>query len=182
MERTTNGDEPSPRHLPFTPGVKKALEYALRSATRLGSNHVGPEHLLAGLAHHSQGSTPRLLTSLGFTAGKIEAAILNGMPAPSPTAARTFAVFVPVGKSIFKNGGKVYPDHAMAKAAHPTSRSRRSRSSSPTVSSSMSAPHCRRTGSSPGAPTPATLTPSPPLTSSARPSPATRSSSRSCRR
>lgn len=118
-ERTTDGEEPSPRHLPFTPGVKKALEHALRSAMTLGSNYVGPEHLLAGLAHHSPGSTRRLLTSLGFTAGKIEAAILNGTPAPSPTAARTFAVFVPVGKSIFKNGGKIYPDHATATAAHP---------------------------------------------------------------
>lgn len=28
-------------------------------------------------------------------------------------------MYVPVGKSIFKNGGKVYPDHATAEAAHP---------------------------------------------------------------
>lgn len=32
---------------------------------------------------------------------------------------QTFAVFFPVGKSIFKNGGKVYPDLAMAQAARP---------------------------------------------------------------
>lgn len=36
-----------------------------------------------------------------------------------PTAARTCNVYLPVGKSIFKKGAKIYPDLAAAQAAHP---------------------------------------------------------------
>lgn len=119
LARISHGDEPSPRHLPFTPGAKKALEFALRSSMALGSNHVGPEHLLAGLARNDSGTTHRLLVSLDLTDSRIESAISNSAPETSPTQARTFAVFVPAGQSIFKNGGKVYPDLATAQAAHP---------------------------------------------------------------
>ncbi|QOD06073.1 Clp protease N-terminal domain-containing protein [Pseudarthrobacter sp. BIM B-2242] len=119
LGRLTDGNEPSPRHLPFTQNTKQVLEYALRSAIMLGSNHIGAEHLLAGLARNSSSTAGQLLADLGITDLKVEAAIRDSTPAPSPTAARTFGVYVPVGKSIFKNGGKVYPDLATAEAAHP---------------------------------------------------------------
>lgn len=107
------------RHIPFSTDMKQAMDSALHTSELLGDNHIGPEHLLAGLAHTTGSNAGKLLAGLGVTEEKVHAAIKDSSPAPSPTAARTFAVFVPVGKSIFKNGGKVYPDHATAQAAHP---------------------------------------------------------------
>jgi hypothetical protein len=113
------GTGSTPGHLPFTPNLKQALEYALRSSMILGDNHIGPEHLLAGLARATDSIPGRILARLGITDLKVHAAIQDSTPAPSPTAARTCDVYLPVGKSIFKNGAKVYPDLATAQAAHP---------------------------------------------------------------
>lgn len=112
------GTEPSPGHIPFTPNVKTALERAVASADTVGSNHVGVEHLLAGLAGDPRSSAGQVLTPMGFTdAAVIDAITSTG--SPSPTSARTDVVYLPIGKSIFKNGGKIYPDLATALAAHP---------------------------------------------------------------
>ncbi|ACL42192.1 Clp domain protein (plasmid) [Pseudarthrobacter chlorophenolicus A6] len=105
--------------LPFSENLKQVLEYALRSSMILGDNHVGPEHLLAGLARNSSGAAGAALSRLGITDLMIQAAIQDSTPAPSPTAARSCDVYVPVGKSIFKNGAKIYPDLAAAQTAHP---------------------------------------------------------------
>jgi hypothetical protein len=116
MERGTGH---APGHVPFTPNMKQALEFALRSSIMLGDNHIGPEHLLAGLARTEGSTAGRILARLGITDAKVHAAIRDSAPAPSPTAARTCPVYLPVGKSVFKNGGKIYPDLATAQAAHP---------------------------------------------------------------
>jgi ATP-dependent Clp protease ATP-binding subunit ClpC len=50
VEKHGDPDGPSPAgHLPFTPEMKKILEYALREALRLGHNYIGTEHLLLAL-------------------------------------------------------------------------------------------------------------------------------------
>lgn len=107
------------KHYPFTPNLRQVLEYALRSSMMLGDSHIGAEHLLAGLARNSSGTAGAALLRLGITDLKIHTAIQDSTPPPSPTAARPCAVYLPVGKSIFKNGGKIYPDFATAQAAHP---------------------------------------------------------------
>ena len=43
------GSEPSAERLPFTPGAKKALEFSLREALRLGGRDIDSGHLLLGL-------------------------------------------------------------------------------------------------------------------------------------
>lgn len=116
LERGTGS---TPGHLPFTPNLKQALEFALRSSMMLGDNHIGPEHLFAGLARNVDSTAGAILARLGITDLKVHAAIQDSTPAPSPTAARTCDVYLPVGKSIFKNGAKIYPDLATAQAAHP---------------------------------------------------------------
>lgn len=105
---------------PFTPALKKSLELSLRGSLLLGENYIGPEHLLYGLARNTDSTAGKILDGLGFTTEAIAAAIQNKpAPVPDPTAARSFEVFVPAGRSIFKNGGKVYPDLVTAQAAHP---------------------------------------------------------------
>ncbi|HEX9089560.1 MAG TPA: Clp protease N-terminal domain-containing protein [Arthrobacter sp.] len=117
----TRRNDTSPGHLPFTQDLKKSLEFALRSALMLGDNHIGPHHLLAGLVRQADSTAGKILARLGITEDTIHAAIRDSTPAPSPTAARTPVVYLAIGKSIFKNGGKVYPDHESAAAAHPDS-------------------------------------------------------------
>lgn len=112
------GHEPSPGHIPFTANLRLALERAVTVADAIGSNHIGAEHLLAGLAGGSDDQAGRLLAQLGFTTAAVTDAITDAS-APSPTAARTSVVYLPAGKSVFKNGGKIYPDLATAQEAHP---------------------------------------------------------------
>jgi ATP-dependent Clp protease ATP-binding subunit ClpC len=59
------GDEKHERspgaQLPFTPRAKKALELALREALALGTNAVGTEHLLLGIARDPESVAMRIL-------------------------------------------------------------------------------------------------------------------------
>jgi hypothetical protein len=119
LDLLVEGNEPTPGHIPFTPNVKAALERAVASADAVGSNHVGAEHLLAGMAANPDSTAGSLLSSLSITDADVLSAITDTAMAPSPTSARTDVVYLPVGKSIFKNGGKIYPDLAAALAAHP---------------------------------------------------------------
>jgi hypothetical protein len=57
-------DEPA--GLPFTPGAKKAMELALRYCIELRSSHIGPEHLLLGIAREEDGLGARILAGAGL--------------------------------------------------------------------------------------------------------------------
>ena len=60
-----SGDEkrerPPGSQLPFTPRAKKALELALREALSLGTNAVGTEHVLLGIARDPESVAMRIL-------------------------------------------------------------------------------------------------------------------------
>jgi len=51
--------------IPFTPRVKKVLEYAMEEAKLLGHNYIGSEHLLLGLLREEEGIGGKILRSLG---------------------------------------------------------------------------------------------------------------------
>ena len=51
--------------IPFTPRVKKVIEYAVEEARLLGHNHIGSEHLLLGLLREEEGIGGKILRSLG---------------------------------------------------------------------------------------------------------------------
>ncbi len=51
--------------LPFTPRAKKVLELAMREAIGFGKDHVGTEHILAGLLREGHGLGVRALIRLG---------------------------------------------------------------------------------------------------------------------
>ncbi len=51
--------------IPFTPRVKKVIEYAIEEAKLLGHNYVGSEHLLLGLLREEEGIGGKILRSLG---------------------------------------------------------------------------------------------------------------------
>ena len=41
--------------IPFSPRVKKVIEYGVEEARLLGHNHIGSEHLLLGLLREEEG-------------------------------------------------------------------------------------------------------------------------------
>ncbi|MBI3609951.1 MAG: ATP-dependent Clp protease ATP-binding subunit [Nitrospirae bacterium] len=51
--------------IPFTPRVKKVIEFAVEEARLLGHNHIGSEHLLLGLLREEEGIGGKILRSLG---------------------------------------------------------------------------------------------------------------------
>lgn len=51
--------------IPFSPRVKKVIEYAVEEARLLGHNHIGSEHLLLGLLREEEGIGGKTLRSLG---------------------------------------------------------------------------------------------------------------------
>ncbi len=63
--------------IPFTPRAKKVLEYAVEESQQLGSDHIGTEHILLGLAREEEGMASTLVQNLGFTLPAIREATLN---------------------------------------------------------------------------------------------------------
>jgi len=51
--------------IPFTPRVKKVIEYAVEEARLLGHSYIGSEHLLLGLLREEEGIGGKILRSLG---------------------------------------------------------------------------------------------------------------------
>lgn len=56
----------------FTDGVKNAWKFAASEAARLGSDYIGTEHLLLGIAHEKDTAGGKILNSLGVTVEAVE--------------------------------------------------------------------------------------------------------------
>lgn len=56
----------------FTDGVKNAWKFAASEAAKLGSDYVGTEHLLLGIAHEKDTAGGKILHALGITVNDIE--------------------------------------------------------------------------------------------------------------
>ncbi|MDY6084300.1 MAG: ATP-dependent Clp protease ATP-binding subunit [Dialister sp.] len=56
----------------YTDGLKNAWKFAATEAANLGSDYVGTEHLLLGIAHEEDSAGGRILNSLGITVPVIE--------------------------------------------------------------------------------------------------------------
>jgi ATP-dependent Clp protease ATP-binding subunit ClpC len=64
-------------HLPFRPGAKHVLEFALREALTLGHNYIGTEHILLGLVRESDGVAVGILLDLGTKTDAVRNAVLE---------------------------------------------------------------------------------------------------------
>lgn len=56
----------------YTDGVKNAWKFAAQEAAKLGSDYIGTEHLLIGIAHEGNSAGGKILNSLGITVGTLE--------------------------------------------------------------------------------------------------------------
>lgn len=61
----------------YTDGVKKAWKFAATEAAKLGSDYVGTEHLLLGIAHEEESAGGKILNSMGITVPVIEELLQN---------------------------------------------------------------------------------------------------------
>jgi ATP-dependent Clp protease ATP-binding subunit ClpA len=64
------------RNPPFCAKAKKALELALREALAMGDRHIGPEHILLGLARDADTGAARALARCGTSPAALRAAVL----------------------------------------------------------------------------------------------------------
>ena len=63
--------------LPFTPRVKKALEFSMEEARSLGHNYIGTEHLLLGLICEQEGVAAQVLLNLGLKLEDVRGEIIG---------------------------------------------------------------------------------------------------------
>ena len=56
----------------FTDGVKNAWKFAASEAAKLGSDYIGTEHLLLGIAHEKDSAGGKILNSLGVTVDAVD--------------------------------------------------------------------------------------------------------------
>ena len=56
----------------YTDGVKNAWKFAAQEAAKSGSDYIGTEHLLIGIAHEGDSAGGKILNSLGITVGTLE--------------------------------------------------------------------------------------------------------------
>lgn len=56
----------------FTDGVKNSWKFAASEAAKLGSDYIGTEHLLLGIAHEKDSAGGKILNSLGVTEDAVE--------------------------------------------------------------------------------------------------------------
>lgn len=75
------GAEETSGHLPFTPRAKKTLELTLRESMRLGSDHIGTEHLLLGLIREGESVGVQTLLGLRVDLERLRERVLEGMEA-----------------------------------------------------------------------------------------------------
>ena len=70
--------------LPFSAEAKKVLEVSLREALSLGSQQVGPQHLLLGLVRVGEGGASEILLELGADSKRVRREVGDRVPRPVP--------------------------------------------------------------------------------------------------
>jgi hypothetical protein len=114
------GDQAPSGHIPFTPGGKKVMEYALREALQLGHNFIGTEHILLALIRETEGAGARALKATGCEPETVRQNVLARLAAAprdttapvTPQAVRSGPGFVaaPSMEATVLKGLRVYVD------------------------------------------------------------------------
>jgi ATP-dependent Clp protease ATP-binding subunit ClpC len=72
------GNQPtSPSEITLSPRTKKVIELSIDEARKLGHSHIGPEHVLLGLAREGEGVASGILESLGVSMAAARAKVLE---------------------------------------------------------------------------------------------------------
>ena len=79
----TGPDLVSVGQLPFTPRVKKVLEYAIEEARAMGHNYIGTEHQLLGLLREQEGVAAQVILNLGLKLDDVREEVIELLGAES---------------------------------------------------------------------------------------------------
>jgi hypothetical protein len=71
LQAVAPAEQATARQIPFTPRAKQVLELACREADSVGSERVGPEHILLGMLRDDQDLAVRILLGCGADVEKI---------------------------------------------------------------------------------------------------------------
>jgi ATP-dependent Clp protease ATP-binding subunit ClpC len=106
------GSGPPPGHIPFTPRMKKVLEFSHREAMRLGHDHIGGEHLLLGLVREGGGVGARVIEESGAKLDGIRVSVVRrlGGRSDSPFVPRGF--LMPASDEVERPDGPAHPGSA----------------------------------------------------------------------
>src|SRR5206468_1995444 len=75
------GREAPSGHIPFTPRSKKVLELSLREALQLGTDYIGPEHILLALLREGDGVAAQVLVASGADLNRVRQQVIGLLPA-----------------------------------------------------------------------------------------------------
>ena len=64
-------------HIPFTPRAKKVLELSLRESMHLGSESIGPGHILLGLLREGEGVAAQVLVRMGVDLNRARVEVIK---------------------------------------------------------------------------------------------------------
>lgn len=84
VELRPPAEKPPTGAIPFTAGAKQALEHALRESLALKDRHIGPEHVLLGIASVEDDPGARILADLGADRETLRATLVLAMATGQP--------------------------------------------------------------------------------------------------
>ncbi|MGF1494491.1 MAG: ATP-dependent Clp protease ATP-binding subunit [Microcoleaceae cyanobacterium] len=76
-----------PVEIPFTPRVKRVFEASLKEARQLGTNYIGPEHILLGLLQDDEGVAARVLDNFDIDRNKLRTEVIKSLGEETATVA-----------------------------------------------------------------------------------------------
>ncbi|MBU0574234.1 MAG: ATP-dependent Clp protease ATP-binding subunit [Candidatus Margulisiibacteriota bacterium] len=90
LEKAINdeGSKTEGKELPFTPQIKRVIEYAWEEARTLGHSYVGVEHLFLGIIKDNSGITGEVMGDLGISAGDAKQKVIEIMGGETVQVAR----------------------------------------------------------------------------------------------
>ncbi|NJK39492.1 MAG: ATP-dependent Clp protease ATP-binding subunit [Oscillatoriales cyanobacterium RM2_1_1] len=68
-----------PVEIPFTPRVKRVFEASLKEARQLGTNYIGPEHLLLGLLQDEEGVAAKVLDNFDIDRARLRTEVIKSL-------------------------------------------------------------------------------------------------------
>jgi hypothetical protein len=97
-----DSDEVRGQFSKFTPRARRVVVLAQEHATALGSEYVGPEHVLLGLLDVTEALAARAVVAQGVALDAVRATTLTSLPAPTATEPRRHIPFTTGAKRLLQ--------------------------------------------------------------------------------
>jgi ATP-dependent Clp protease ATP-binding subunit ClpA len=107
------GEHPtSPSDITLSPRTKKVIELAIDESRRMRQKHVGPEHILLGIAREGESIASGILESLGVTMPMVSAKVLELLAASGSPPPASYVAAPPSRREHFSAPFRRFSDRA----------------------------------------------------------------------